>query len=431
MVQASALNGINPLSYMGVNPYTPAPLFVQQRAPTSNDFQNFYIGTLWLVTGDSIPEEIWMLVALVAGQATWVQLYPGGGGGGGASQFPCDSGTANEAGGILNILGSAQVSTSGAGNTVTISLNSDIADSFPTDAGTATPLAGALTIHGGTNINTSGAGSTVTINTDANIAIPGSLSVGTTSTFTGAATFSGAATFHSSITDTTLGAGVVQTNAGGLFSSTKGTDGQVLISSTAGVPVWANLTSGDGSITITNGANSIDIVTNGGGGTGSDSFFAYQANSLSGQFIGSADYPLGSGLPLTISFDTSASFFAGDGVGGAATFTAPSTGYYFLQMAGMANSGPFSSSTVRMWVSIIAPSMSLQGGPYWGGTSAATNVTPAPQAQVSGMVHLTAGDVVTFVVTQNSTIPAPGGTVQGSIIAAGRSVTYCSGFRVA
>ena len=430
MVQATALNGINPLSYMGVNPYTPAPLFVQQRAPTVNDFQNFYIGTLWLVTGDSIPEEIWMLVALVAGQATWVQLYPGGGGGG-ANEFPCDSGTANEAGGILNVVGSGNVQTSGAGNTVTIALNGDLADSFHADAGVATPLAGVVVIAGGTNLNTSAAGNTVTINTNPNISIAGSLDVGTTSTFNGAATFDGTATFNASLIDTTLGAGVVQTDAGGHFSSSKGTDGQLLIGSTAGVPAWANLTSGDGSVIITNGANSINLATNGGGGTGSDSFFASQGNSLSGQFLASADYSLGSGLPLTIAFDTSSSFFAGDGVGGPATFTAPATGYYFLQMAGMCNSQPFSTSTVRMWVSIIAPSMSLQGGPHWGGTAAATNVTPAPQAHVSGMVHLTAGDVVTFVVSQNSTVPAPGGTVQGSVVTGGRAVTYCSGFRVA
>lgn len=419
MVQASALNGINPLSYMGVNPYTPAPLFVQQRAPTSNDFQNFYIGTLWLVTGDSIPEEIWMLVALVAGQATWVQLYPGGGGGGGASQFPCDSGTANEAGGILNILGSAQVSTSGAGNTVTISLNSDIADSFPTDAGTATPLAGALTIHGGTNINTSGAGSTVTINTNANIAIPGSLSVGTTSTFTGAATFSGAATFHSSITDTTLGAGVVQTNAGGLFSSTKGTDGQVLISSTAGVPAWANLTSGDGSITITNGANSIDIVTNGGGGTGSDAFLAVQDTILTV----TTPYSLGQLQPLIVKFDTSSSFFAGDGVGGAATFTAPATGYYSLSFTVVFLSSALAGGCRP---AINTPSLNLLN------FTGANNSNNGFSGTVSGIVSLTAGDVVTFSVGNgNFSVQVTGFLGSGAPAWPAGYYTQVSGFRVA
>lgn len=53
-------------------------------------------------------------------------------------------------------------------------------------------------------------------------------------------------------------AGVMQTNALGVVSSTKGTNGQVLIGSTAGVPAWATLTGGAG-ITVTGGANSITI----------------------------------------------------------------------------------------------------------------------------------------------------------------------------
>ncbi len=59
-----------------------------------------------------------------------------------------------------------------------------------------------------------------------------------------------------------LNAGVAQTDTLGTFTSTKGTDGQILISSTAGVPAWANLTAGTG-ISIANASNGVTISANG------------------------------------------------------------------------------------------------------------------------------------------------------------------------
>jgi len=59
---------------------------------------------------------------------------------------------------------------------------------------------------------------------------------------------------------TALGLGVVQTDATGVFSSSDGTDGQLLIAATgAGAPVWADLISTDETIEITAGANTLDI----------------------------------------------------------------------------------------------------------------------------------------------------------------------------
>ena len=48
---------------------------------------------------------------------------------------------------------------------------------------------------------------------------------------------------------------------------------------------------------------------------------------------------------------------------------------------------------------------------------------------VTGIVNLQAGDIVTFVVSQPTIIPAPGGTVYGD--QSGRHVTYCMGYRIA
>jgi hypothetical protein len=120
-------NGLNPLGYMGVSAATPPQQTVQNtQAPTPTNSQNFTIGTQWVVT-NSGSEQIWELVNLNGGVATWVQIYPAGGGGGGASSFPTDSGTANEVGGVLQIKGDGEnISTEGSGNLVNVVLNDHI-----------------------------------------------------------------------------------------------------------------------------------------------------------------------------------------------------------------------------------------------------------------------------------------------------------------
>jgi len=67
-----------------------------------------------------------------------------------------------------------------------------------------------------------------------------------------------------SITASALSGGVVQTSVAGVMGSSKGNNGEILIGSTAGLPQWAALASGDGSIAIVNTANHIDISATGG-----------------------------------------------------------------------------------------------------------------------------------------------------------------------
>ncbi len=62
-----------------------------------------------------------------------------------------------------------------------------------------------------------------------------------------------------------LTTGVMQTNSTGIVSSSNGTSGQLLIGG-GSAPVWANLTSSGGSVTITNGANTINVEASGVGG---------------------------------------------------------------------------------------------------------------------------------------------------------------------
>lgn len=55
------------------------------------------------------------------------------------------------------------------------------------------------------------------------------------------------------------GIGVVQRDALGHVFADSGTDGQVIIGSSTGVPAWANITSLGGTVVITNGPNSINL----------------------------------------------------------------------------------------------------------------------------------------------------------------------------
>lgn len=231
----TSVTGIGSLNYTGVGSPNPPNLLILKRAPNSNDSQNVTLGTLWLFL-EEMTQELWFLVSLSGNTATWVQLFPGSGGG--AGQFVTNSGTANESGGVLNVLGTSGISTAGSGNTVTISNSAEVATSFPTDSGTATPSAGALTVHGGSNINTSGALSTVTINLDDNVSIGTSL---TLPTFPG----------------------VLQASNAGVVSASRGDNGELLIGNTGVNPVWTNLISSDSSVLITNGAGSIDLTVSG------------------------------------------------------------------------------------------------------------------------------------------------------------------------
>lgn len=387
MVMTTRLNGINPLSYMGVNPYTPAPLIIRPVRPTSNDAQNFFIGTLWVLLPSSGPEEVWMLVSLVAGQATWVQLYPAGGGSGGASEFPCDSGTANEASGVLNVFGGQNIHTTGSGNTVTVATTNDIT-------------------------------------------VPATLTV------------IGNATFDDEVTVTDFTAGVVQSDALGLLSSTKGGNGELLIGGAGIAPSWQNITSLDSSVTITNGANSIDLsVTQ--GGEGRDAFMAHQLNTQNYyNWAGSptfyVPYYMGCGstvqpaAAMTVLYSNSGAFYPGDGISVPASFTAPATGsYYFSFVLLFSASVPGNTNSFTGVVqSIITPSNTfITTQPRFSPTLSESTWT----FNTNALVPLSMGDQVTFtVLSQANNISSQYFYIIGKSgnNPAGAVVTWISGYRV-
>lgn len=111
--------GKGPLSYLGVVADNPPQFIVINRAPTANDFINFNLGTIWLQKN---TENLWLLTSMAGGVATWTPFGMNAGG----DEFDTDAGNAVPVAGVLNIFGGANINTAGAGNTVTVNLNTSI-----------------------------------------------------------------------------------------------------------------------------------------------------------------------------------------------------------------------------------------------------------------------------------------------------------------
>lgn len=130
-----------------------------------------------------------------------------------------------------------------------------------------------------------------------------------------------------------LSAGVMQTSSTGVISSSNGTNGQVIIGGGT-APAWANLASADSSVTITEGANTIDLSV--AGGLSSVSFFAYCSASevvtRAGGASGYVEYTIGENGTWTTLFNNGGAFYAGTGIGDGAVFTVPSSGIYFFSL---------------------------------------------------------------------------------------------------
>lgn len=104
-----------------------------------------------------------------------------------------------------------------------------------------------------------------------------------------------------------LGPGVVQVDNANVFFSDYGIDGEILISSSTGLPLWRTITAGAG-ITVVNGANSITISAAGGGGLATfhtdagDATVAGAAITVAG---GDNINTSGAGATVTVNLDTS------------------------------------------------------------------------------------------------------------------------------
>lgn len=80
-----ALDGKNPLSYLGVRPQTPPKMFLDSKRPTENDGRDFVIGTIWVIPErkptqplTDPSEEFWFLAGKLNGLQSWKRLQGGG-----------------------------------------------------------------------------------------------------------------------------------------------------------------------------------------------------------------------------------------------------------------------------------------------------------------------------------------------------------------
>lgn len=158
------LSGLNPLSYMGVEPSQPPQMVVFSFDPTENTL-NFNIGSYWLNVGtNQTPQEnLWILVSKRDGIATWLELS----GAGRVKTLTSNSGGAvgPNAAGNINVVGDGitivGVGTPGS-NTITLSaVATDVVSTLTGNSGGAvSPIAG--------NINVVGDGVTATV-----VGVPG------------------------------------------------------------------------------------------------------------------------------------------------------------------------------------------------------------------------------------------------------------------
>lgn len=159
----SKLNGLNPLAYMGVRPSSPPQLVVQKRDPDTTD-NKYALGSFWLKIQPTYT--LYILVNLNVGVATWISLT--GGSAGGIQTLTGNSGgpVGPDINSNINVVGDGVAIVSVGNplsNTLTFTIGSSIADEYHTDSGTAIPSAGILNVLGSGVISTSGAGNTITI----------------------------------------------------------------------------------------------------------------------------------------------------------------------------------------------------------------------------------------------------------------------------
>lgn len=276
--------GINPLGYLGVAAVRPPNVVYHTRSPVNPyDWHGFNVGDFWIVKD---PQQLWFLSSLEnedrlqnTPQSLWIKIHPdSGSGGGGAEDFPTDAGTAAEAAGVLKVLGGTNINTAGSDNTLTIALNDSIT------------LSGNLKVDG-------------------HVTFP-------------------------SVTN-----GIVQADNTGVWSASRGDDGQVLIGETGANPSWNNITSADNSVFITNGPGTIDLIAVGEGGgvvtVETDNGNANQNTGIINVLGGTNINTTGSGNTVTVNLNNSVTLNNGLDLSGDLTLTGVTDGVLQADSAGV------------------------------------------------------------------------------------------------
>lgn len=305
-----------PLAYEG---QVSVPAIVRTFPPQST-FNKFPVPCFWI---DSLAANAYIQVAKPLGVADWVLL---GGSPGALNTITLPDFTViTPVASNINFLEGSGMTITGSGNNITFDSSAAVAQEYQTDSGNAVPALDILRIIGTSaqGSSTSGSGNTVTItNADWTTAQKG---VGVLAD--NAQAIAGSGTIQA-VTPASLAAKLgTQTNhslmvakgTNAAFASLGvATNGQLPIGSTGADPVLGNITSTDGTLTVTNGAGTIDIIN------GLPIAFSAQVGSTLSDVTGDLTF-------YTVIWDT----ITQDNTGGAynnatGVFTAPTTGYYMI-----------------------------------------------------------------------------------------------------
>jgi|GEM_PF-1986169 len=157
------LTGRNRLSYLGVNAISPPNFKKYNRAPTTSDNKGFIEGDEW--QDDSVdPAVVYKLTSLKEGIAIWQgTTLPSGGTNGqilvGSTGLPAVWTDLTSTGGTITVTGGA--------GTLNIESGGSVPIQFDGDTGSAVPALGILDIVGGVGVTTSAAGNVMTISSSA------------------------------------------------------------------------------------------------------------------------------------------------------------------------------------------------------------------------------------------------------------------------
>jgi hypothetical protein len=113
------LNGLNPLSYQGVEPSSPSQFVTDIRDPisgTSRDYAGFDVGDEW---ENRLTLDVFKLVSKDGGVATWVKFVTGTGA---VAVLKDDAGTTiyPDATGAISVVGGELINTVASANILTM-----------------------------------------------------------------------------------------------------------------------------------------------------------------------------------------------------------------------------------------------------------------------------------------------------------------------
>jgi len=237
----------------------PVPPVDSTRNPTARD--KAPIGTMWM---NKITNAMYQLASITGGSATW-ELY---GGTLTLDTLAGDTGTANPTSNTITIAGGTNITTAAASSTVTVNLDAAISGITSLDIaaggriGTATGAGNTLLIQAydvdGTAYTTF---ATLTANNTPTMDLDDAVTKGGQYIYRAAGTdvpVTDGGTGASTLTDHGV---LVGAGTSAITALTVGTDGQVLLGSSAADPVFATLTSSGATIAFTPGAGTLNLET--------------------------------------------------------------------------------------------------------------------------------------------------------------------------